>query len=300
MNKNKLENLEYRGGAALETIPCPLCRGLDFKTLVVEQTLPVVRCAGCALVFVNPRPNRDGLLQFYENYFPMESAPLWQKQMADVFLKEGLNRIREFKGSGVLKLNAKPKLLDVGCGMGFFLDLMRQAGWDTKGIEPAPEAARHAREKLKLDLYEGTIEEAVLSDSFDAVTLWYVLEHVPNPHEILDRVARLLKPGGLLIIRVPNQNVTIDRILNFLGFQKFFLINPPRHLFDYSPKTLSRFLDQRGFRILSIRNGIPRATGTWLELLRRYAWYGIFELLYHLTGGRLLRGSSLTLYALKQ
>ena len=298
--KKNLENLSYQGGATLEKIPCPLCQGDHFQTLVIEQTLPVVRCSKCGLVFANPRPDRKGLGKFYENYFPPESESLWQKQMAQVFLKEGLYKIRQFQKSGVLAAGKPPKLLDIGCGMGFFLGLMRQEGWQTQGIEPAPAAADHARNELKLDVFQGTVEEAKIHGSFDAVTLWYVMEHVPNPAEILGYAAHFLKPGGLLIIRVPNQNVTIDRVLSALGLQRFFLINPPRHLFDYSPKTLAALLEKKGFETLEIHNGIPRATGTWLELLRRYLWYGFFQGIYFLSGGKIVRGSSMTVYARKK
>jgi len=297
--KKQLEHLEYRGDANLETIRCPLCGSHKFKTLVVEQTLPVVRCLRCGLVFVNPRPDRAGLAKFYERYFPPESDSLWQEQMAEVFMKEGLEPIRSLGQKGSIRLPERPRILDIGCGMGFFLDLMRQAGWEVKGIEPAPAAAGYAREKLKLDVFQGTLEQAAWGGVFDAATLWYVLEHVPNPGEILARAARLLKPGGLLIVRVPNQNAAVDRVLNVLGLRKFFLINPPRHLFDYSPATLSAFLRTTGFEILEIRNGIPRAAGTWLERIRRRLWYGFFQAVYVLSGGKIVRGSSMTCYARK-
>ena len=299
MEKIKLENLTYQGGSHLELISCPLCAAKEFKTLVVEQTIPIVRCQGCSLVFANPRPDREGLQKFYDGYFPPESAELWQKQMAEIFRKEGLERIQGFQQKGILKLPQHPKLLDIGCGMGFFLKLMQEAGWEVEGVEPAPEAARHAQTKLGLKVFEGTIESARLSRDYDVVTLWYVLEHVPNPHEILQKASEVLKPGGLVIIRVPNQNIPIDQILNVLGLQKFFLMNPPRHLFDYSPKTLSALLEQKGLKTFDIRNGIPRQTGTRLELLRRYAWFGCFEFLYYLSGKKILRGSSMTIYAIK-
>lgn len=294
MSLEKLENLEFRGGWNLETIDCPLCGGRNFNRLVLEQNIPIVRCGQCSLVFANPRPNAEGLKQFYQDYFPPESASLWQEQMAEIFLKEGLDRVNQ------LVDGKSRRLLDVGCGMGFFLKLMKEHGWSVDGIEPAPEAAKHARETLGLPIFEGTIEKAVLQDgSYDLVTLWYVLEHVPNPHEIIERCSKLLKPGGVLIIRVPNQNIGIDVCLDRLGLQKYFLMNPPRHLFDWSPKTLGKMLKKYGFSVLSIRNGIPRKTGTWLELLRRYAWYGVFEVLYWMTCGLFVRGSSMTVYARK-
>ncbi|MSR76722.1 MAG: class I SAM-dependent methyltransferase [Candidatus Omnitrophica bacterium] len=297
-----LENLEFQGGYNLEFILCPLCGGKDFKRLVVEQLIPIVRCRNCSLAFANPRPDAQGLMRFYENYFPSESAPLWQKQMSQIFLIEGLYRIMDFQASHGLILSNPPRILDVGCGMGFFLDLMRKKGWTTKGVEPSSEAVKHARQNLGLDVVQGVIEslDPTADAPYDVVTLWYVMEHVPNPEKILALAAQFLKPGGLLIIRVPNQNASIDQWLGVLGLGRFFLINPPRHLFDYSPQTMSRFLIKYGFKVLDIRNGIPRKTGTPFELLRRHLWYGLFEILYRFSNGKIIRGSSMTVYAQKQ
>src|SRR5207245_96199 len=143
------------------------------------------------------------------HYYPPESEELWQEQMARVFRLEGLQAIERLRRAGALRVSTPPRLFDIGCGMGFFLDLMRREGWETMGVEPAPNAARHARERLGLDVVEGTIETARVDGPFDVVTLWYVLEHVPNPVEILDRAAALLRPGGLLIVRVPNQAAVV-------------------------------------------------------------------------------------------
>lgn len=300
MNKDiPLENLKYNREIGRETILCPLCGANQFKTIVVEQAIPIVRCAQCALIFANPRPNREELKKFYDQYFPPESAPLWQKQMAEIFLKEGLERIKEYQSKNVLVLSPSPRILDIGSGMGFFLELMKNAGWQVQGVEPSIEAVRHSR-SLNVPVYHGTVEYALLNAGFDVVTLWYVMEHVPNPGEILQKAFELLKPKGLLILRVPNQNAGIDRWLAQLGLSRFFLMNPPRHLFDYSPRTITRFLETKGFKVLTIRNGIPRKTGTALELIRRYVWYGIFEVLYYLSGGHYVRGSSMTVYAVKK
>ncbi len=294
-----LENLKYQGGFNLETIDCPLCGGQSFKRLLLEHQIPIVQCVHCCLVFANPRPDRRGLMHFYENYFPSESAPLWQKQMAEIFYREGLQAIRAFVASKTIQLGDPPTILDIGCGMGFFLDLMRQEGWETWGVEPSAEAVLHGRKKLHLKIHEGVLEEFQTGHLYDVVTLWYVLEHVPNPLEVLQKAFSLLKKGGLLVLRVPNQSASIDVWLDRFKLGHFFLMNPPRHLFDYSPDTMRGLLKKAGFEVLSIKNGIPRQTGTALELLRRHLWYCFFEMIYHITGGKVIRGSSMTAYARK-
>ena len=275
-------------------IDCPLCGASEHVPLVVEHGLTIGRCPRCDLVFVNPQPTGDELQRFYAQYFPPESSPLWARQMGQVLRREGRNVLLRHRPVG--------RVLDVGCGFGFFLAVMRDAGWQAVGIEPSPTAASWARETLGLDVRTGRLETAELCpQSFDAVTLWYVLEHVPNPREVLSRCVELLRPGGVLIARVPNNNILIDRVLARLGRvgRRFYLMNPPRHLFDYSAVTLSRLMRKTGLRVRAVRNATPRATGTVLQLLRRLGWYAGAEALRLLLGDGCLFGSSITVYARK-
>lgn len=262
---------------------------------MVENLLPIVRCKNCGLVYVNPRPTEKGLTRFYDKYFPAESSELWQQQMAGVFEREGLSKIREYKDSG--------RILDVGCGYGFFLKLVRDSDWESYGVEISEKTANYARQKLGLNVFRGNLREAKFEDRFfDVVTFWYVLEHVPDPLEQLREANRVLKEGGLVIVRVPNMNVRIDRILSKFGrwAQPFYLINPPRHLFDYTAQTMREMLIKAGFGRIKIINSYPRATGTFLELIRRHLWYWKAKLIFSLSGGRIIRGSSMTIWAYKE
>lgn len=295
----KLENLDFTDAHRLQTLDCVLCGSRDFKFLVLEHGIPVVRCRSCSLVMANPRPSPQDLDRFYAQYFPPESAPLWQQQMSEIFYEEGLRKIESLKNQGFLELGDPPAILDIGCGMGFFLDLMRQVGWETFGVEPSPDAAHHARSTLHLKVYEGYLSDFQSGHQYDVVSLWYVLEHVPNPQEILRKAHQLLKPGGLLIVRIPNQTAAIDVWLARFGLKQYYLMNPPRHLFDYSPKTIAALMEKAGFFGIEVQNGIPRKTGTWLELLRRNLWYVFFQAVYRLSGARVIRGSSMTVYARK-
>ncbi len=295
MPKKDLENLEFQVKGELEDLECELCKGHDYHFLLRENSLNLVKCKQCGLVSVNPKPTEKMLEEFYAKYFPPESELLWQNQMRRVFRKEGLNKInRECKTRG--------RLLDVGCGYGFFLKLMKENGWEVEGVELSTKAASYAKEKLGLTVFNGILEEAGFKDeTFDVVTLWYVLEHLRHPMQILFEVHRIVKKDGLVIIRVPNSNIDIDRILIKLGKfgKRFFLINPPRHLFDYTPATISLMLKKAGFGGIKIKNSIPRSTGSLPELIRRYLWHWMSCGIFLLTGGRIVRGSSMTIYAVK-
>ena len=292
--KKKLEDLQWEASQDLEEVNCNLCQSSDCRLLVVENSLPIVSCKDCGLVYVNPRPTEKGLTKFYDKYFPEESEELWQRQMTHVFEKEGLSKIREYKNSG--------RILDIGCGYGFFLKLMRNSGWESYGVEISERAANYAQEKLGFNVLRGNLREAKFENKFfDVVTFWYVLEHVPDPLAELREANRVLKEEGLLIVRVPNMNVRIDRILSKFGRwgQTFYLINPPRHLFDYTAQTIRKMLIKAGFGRIKIINSCPRATGSFLELIRRHLWYWQAELIFSLSGGRIIRGSSMTIWAYK-
>ncbi len=287
-----LENLEFQAKGELEDLGCELCKGHDYHFLLRENSLNLVKCRKCGLVSVNPKPTEEMLEEFYARYFPPESELLWQNQMKRVFRKEGLNKIG--KGPG--------RLLDVGCGYGFFLKLMKENGWEVEGVELSVKTASYAREELGLTVFNGRLEDAGFRDeSFDVVTLWYVMEHLKKPMKVLFDVHRILKKGGLIIVRVPNSNIDIDRTLAKFGKfgKRFFLINPPRHLFDYTPRTISLMLEKAGFSGINIINGIPRSTGSIMELIRRHIWYWMSCIIFFITGGRLIRGSSMTVYAVK-
>jgi SAM-dependent methyltransferase len=277
-----------------ETVPCDLCGAMDDRTVVEEEGFRMARCAQCGLVFCNPRPVRAELLRFYAQYFAPSSEDLWERQMRVPFQKEGVAFLKATMRTG--------RILDVGCGHGFFLDMMRSAGWETTGVEPSPVAARHAVEQLGLNVLCGIVEDAPLEpESFDAATLWYVLEHVPNPSEVLRAVARAVRRGGWAIVRVPNRNVEVDRWLARFGpvGRRFFLINPPRHLYDYTPTTLGALLEKSGFTVLRMANAVPRSAGPVLQRLRRQAWFWKSELVRVLTHGRRLTGSSIVAWARK-
>jgi len=290
----ELEHLEWHA-QQLRWRACPLCEGVEERWLLRERGLNIVRCRHCGHVYVNPCPTAEELEAFYQEYFPPEGSALWAEQMLGVFRREGIEWLR--------RRGVRPgRALDVGCGYGFFLRDLRSRGWEVAGVEPAREPARHAREELGLDVHTGTLKAAPFpSETFDLVTLWYVLEHVAEPMQVLRQSAGLLRPGGLLIVRVPNGNVRIDRVLARLGrrAESFLLINPPRHLNDFTAGTVPLALERAGLQLLEVRNSWPRRTGAVWELVRRGGWYWGSELLRIALGPSALLGSSITAYGVK-
>ena len=156
--------------------------------------------------------------------------------------KTYLERIGRYTAPGEGK-----KMLDVGAATGFFLNLAREAGWETAGIEPSVSAAQLAREQKKLDVRAGLLEPGVYAPgSFDVITLWDVIEHVPDPVGFSRLVHDLLKPGGVYAINTPDASSLYGRAMG----EKWHALCPPEHLTLFTNEALDQLLAASGFQML--------------------------------------------------
>ena len=142
------------------------------------------------------------------------------------------------------------KLLDVGCGSGKFLDKIRQeTGCKVQGLDISRQAVKYANENYGIDVFCGNITEAPFAaESFDIITAWWYLEHIPNPSLVLQTMHRFLKTNGHCIIGIPN----IESFNGKFFKDKWYHLDCPRHLFLYSPNTISSFLKKAGFDVEKI------------------------------------------------
>jgi len=140
------------------------------------------------------------------------------------------------------------RLLDVGCATGIFLAEMRHHGeWELHGVETSREAATYARTRFGLDIFTGELEEAGYPDCyFDVITLWDVLEHLPDPRSALLEMRRIIRPDGTLFLQIPNPDGLEAKV-----FGKLWVgLDVPRHLYIFSQETLSALLKQVGFELM--------------------------------------------------
>jgi 2-polyprenyl-3-methyl-5-hydroxy-6-metoxy-1,4-benzoquinol methylase len=159
-----------------------------------------------------------------------------------------------------LKANERGKLLDVGCGSGAFLALMRDLGWVVQGIEPDSQAATFARRQFNLEVFEGVLEQAGFADnSFDAVHVSHVVEHVYDPARLLRECRRVLRPTGKLIVTTPNINSLGHRVFG----EAWRGLEPPRHLYVFSPDALEACASGLGFTVEKITTITRMARGIW-------------------------------------
>jgi spore maturation protein CgeB len=226
-------------------------------------------CPDCQLLFVHPLP--DFSLQIYtDDYFAGAKEGFGytdydadKEPMKDTFLVY-LKRISHYH-----RLPGK-RLFDVGAATGFFLNLARAEGFDVAGVEPADYAAGIARGK-GLDVKTGILEQGLLSpESFDVITMWDVIEHVPDPRATMSQVYEALRPGGILAINTPNSSSLYARVMGL----RWHLVVPPEHLFLFGEPSLRELLKDKGFEWLE-SGAIGKSFTTQYVFSTLFHWLGI-------------------------
>jgi SAM-dependent methyltransferase len=159
-----------------------------------------------------------------------------------------LNRLQARRGDQIHEANGERAgaVLDIGCGRGLLLDELRKLGWTVAGTEISDAAARFARDVLQLDVKVGDLRHLHFEEgAFDAVVLWHVLEHVDDPTSLLREVHRLVRPGGFVLLAVPNFG-SIEAKLSRAGW---FHLDVPRHVSHFTPETLVHVLNAERFKV---------------------------------------------------
>ncbi len=265
-------------GAILSRVACNVCGASEERLITVQNSYRVVACAECGFVYVNPRPDEKTLAGMYLSYLPdkMEDPESWRGYMKNVF-SNAADEIARLSPKG-------GRVLDIGCGYGFFLDEMKERGFKVLGMDVSKTAVGYAA-KQGFDVRLGTLDTIALEEgSFDAVTMFYVLEHIPDPLKALLQVKKILKPGGLLLLRLPH-TTPIVKALSVLGIDNN-LYDPPFHLNDFSAASIKTLLQKAGFTgAHTFIGGVTRPP----EFLKRAVTLGfglIAEGLYMLSFGR--------------
>jgi SAM-dependent methyltransferase len=229
----------------METVVCELCGSaasqpfLDQVDRFSGQKFLLAQCRKCGLVYLNPRPTQAEVSRFYP-----EGYEAYQTNHSNWHTQRALDRQLAFVNKHQPK---RGRLLDIGCATGEFLATARQDGWEVLGVEVMESVAESARKRHNLPIIDGSIDNPDLPESsFDAVTLWDVLEHLPQPVQAMQTAHRLLRPGGVVIFSIPNLQ-SFDR---YLFGKKWIGWDPPRHFNLFDKKTVSQLLRTSGFQEL--------------------------------------------------
>ena len=220
-----------------------VCAGRERRHQRSQNGYAIVRCTGCGLRFLDPQPTEAELTALYSEHYYVSADS--RQRGYEGYATEAENWRRTFRD----RLRDLPAtsgtLLDVGAATGFFVEQAQSIGWDAVGVEPSEWAAEYARTQLGVDVQTGTLESARYPDAaFDVVTLWEVIEHLPDPAVTLREVRRILRPGGHLILSTPDAGSLAARLSGkrWLGWRKV-----PEHLFFFDRPNLDRLLIQEGF-----------------------------------------------------
>jgi len=280
---------------AIAPLQCMLCRSVECDTVLVRGRWRYLQCRSCGLVRLDPRPGEQELKNFYGNYLPDDCTAIeqWGAMMRPVVRRSAdliETRCSTYRG----------RLLDVGCGYGFFLQEMRARGWHVEGTEISETGRQYMKDAFRIKAYAEPLEALTLAgNSYDVVTFFYVLEHVADPEAVLLAAHRALKPGGLVVVRWPHTTPIVKLLGPFAD--RLDLYHTPYHLYDFSPATMMRLLSRCGFAdSTTVPGGYTLPPGVPARMAA--AFFGrLGEFLCAVSGGRLLLpGLSKTTVAVKR
>jgi SAM-dependent methyltransferase len=214
---------------------------------VSQETFTIVQCAACGFQFTNPRPNAAHIGKYYESDAYVSHNSAAQGLVNRVYKVARYFTVRR-KVALLTKLNGgQPgRLLDYGCGTGHFLAGASKAGWQVAGLEPNPRARQDAASRVGQPILEPGALASLPPASFDAVSLWHVLEHVHALQDTLRQLIDLLKPSGKLLIAVPNPDSLDAQHYR----QDWAAYDVPRHLYHFVPATMRQLLASHGLRVV--------------------------------------------------
>lgn len=264
----------------METVVCNVCETASFTVVYAArntrepQSDPartfrssgderlvdrLVECTSCGLRYVNPRLKASLILEEYAG--GSDEAFVSQAAGRELTFERCLNAIER------VTAGRRGRILDVGTAGGSFLHVARRRGWQVEGCEPNRWLCDWAERRYGLSVHSGTLfQQAYAAEQFDVISLWDVLEHVPDPKGVIRECHRLLKPNGLLVVNYPDIGSWIARIMKRSWF---FLLSV--HLYYFTRASLGRLLADAGLTVV-----LARPHFQWLELgyvLRRARAY---------------------------
>ncbi|MFT6814364.1 MAG: 2-polyprenyl-3-methyl-5-hydroxy-6-metoxy-1,4-benzoquinol methylase [Sphingobacteriales bacterium] len=232
---------------------CVVCNSLNLEDfLIVEdytvsgEEFPLVKCNDCGIAMTQTVPTEEEIGSYYKSDDYISHSDTQEGLMNSMYHKvrkymlgKKSQIVSDFTGL------SKGSLLDIGCGTGYFGGEMTSKGWSVMGLEPSPEARLVAVSKFGLQAKDPSELYKLEAEKFDAVTMWHVLEHVHKLNEYLQTIHKVLKPGGLLLIAVPNHESFDAKYYK----KHWAAYDVPRHLWHFTPNSMNELVEKHGFTI---------------------------------------------------
>lgn len=235
---------------------CPVCEATTDRKLFIKNGGTYVKCSACGMIYLNPGFKDDDLRKYYENNTAVQAtAHENESEFYRSIYAKGLNSIERFTKTG--------PILDIGCSSGFFLNIAKESGWQTYGIELNRSEFLIARERGH-KVWNLPIEEISLKTKLIAITMWDVLEHIKLGGQYLENLKNLLNDDGVVFMQIPSAASLTARVLQ----ARCNMFDGIEHVNLYTPKTISLLCEKAGYQILHIETVIDE-----LQVLKKYLDY---------------------------
>ena len=235
----------------IDIYSCPVCDGNSFTPSlttqdysVSQETFTIKKCNSCGFQMTSPRPPETELGRYYqsENYISHSHRPTSLMDRVYWFARQFALRTKYH----LINESNPQTILDYGCGTGLFLEFCKKNGKIVTGVEPSPTARALAENKIEPQSVHEDL--STIQEPFDTITLWHVLEHVPDLNNTIRHLKTLLKPNGNLLIAVPNVTSWESNI-----YGKYWAAyDVPRHLWHFEPATITRLFQQHDFTMTKL------------------------------------------------
>ena len=226
--------------------PCNFCKGQKQEAIfqsydyITNDQFCLYSCSRCHLVQTQPKPKKNIMTsRYYQNYRKIDGGRFLNP------IELWINFCYSIRVKLILQLiNKKGSILDVGCGRGLELRILKQKGWQVLGTEMFNRSPTLPSNR-NIPIIKSDIWEISGKEKFDVITFWHSLEHLYSPNRALINAFRLLKTGGYLIIAMPNFESFESRVFK----NYWFHLDVPRHLYHFSKNTLVNFVEKLGFKL---------------------------------------------------
>ncbi len=261
---------------------CPICNHNQNKEIYAKTQERIKRrvnafiCRRCKSIYLEDYQKNRGFLYENPDYSPWgkaggeeaeENVAMSKKEA----FKWQLSLLQKYiTGKG-------KRLLDIGTGKGYLLEVASELGFDFYGVEPSEYASKAAEKRFPKRISKGFLEDAKYKDlEFDVIVMTDLIEHISHPYPFFDEVYRILKPSGFILITTPNADSFTRILLGKNWFQYKY-----EHIIYYNKESLKYLLDKKGFRVRETRNNIKRfQTGYYYHYFKQYSLFGI-DALFH-------------------
>ncbi|OGS22758.1 MAG: hypothetical protein A2252_10555 [Elusimicrobia bacterium RIFOXYA2_FULL_39_19] len=287
--------------SSLEFVKCNVC-GADKTRTIIPTMKNLVKCLNCGLIYRNPRIHQEAWIDS-QKQSPYKNTELTFHSAEENIMKHTISRLQKrFKGKSV-------KLIDIGCGFGAFLNLIKDSGWDISGMDVCKDATDFVKDKLNIPVLCTYITNSGLKDNtFDLVTMFSVIDMLNDPKKQLQDVARILKKDGLLVMRINNGlwHAALSRfnfLLNRIGIYPAVI-----HLYALRPKDVKKLLELTGYKNIVIENSkftkgdiynTGGVFGKYFVILGKFAMYYFSEMVYYFSFKQIALFPTIMAYAQK-